>query len=114
MLLVLIGTVLIILKVAEVGPFADLSNWWIAVPFATIVLWWAFADSSGLTQRNAMQKMEDKKVKRRERAMEALGLNTRRARRLESIRSAKRRAQTPEERESLSPDANEDGRRREP
>ena len=46
--------------------------------------------------------------------MEALGLNTRRSKRLEAIRSAHRRAQTPEQRESVSPDTNEDGRRRGP
>jgi hypothetical protein len=44
--------------------------------------------------------------------MEALGLNTRRARRLDAIKTAHRRAQTPEERESLSPDVNEEGRKR--
>lgn len=112
--LVLIGTILLILKFAEVGPFTELSWWWVALPYAAIVVWWGFADSSGWTQRKAMDKMEERKVKRRERAMEALGLNTRRSKRLEAIRSAHRRAQTPEQRESVSPDTNEDGRRRGP
>jgi small Trp-rich protein len=114
MLLVLIGTVLLILKAAEIGPFANLSWWWVALPYAAIFLWWAFADASGITQANAMRKMEERKVARRERDMEALGLNTRRSKRLDAIRSAHRRAQTPEQRESVSPDTNEDGRRREP
>ena len=111
---VLIGTALLVLKIAGIGPFADMSWWWVALPFAAITVWWAFADASGWTQRRAMDRMEDRKVKRRERDMEALGLNTRRSKRLEAIRSAHRRAQTPEQRESVSPDANEDGRRRGP
>jgi small Trp-rich protein len=112
MLFVLIGTALLILRAAEIGPFAELSWWWVAAPFITITLWWAFADATGITQRKAMDKMEERKVKRRERDMEALGLNTRRAKRLDAIRSAQRRAQTPEARESVAPDTNEDGRRR--
>lgn len=114
MLLVILGTVLLALKIAEVGPFTDMSWWWVALPFAAITLWWAFADATGLTQRKAIDKMEDRKVKRRERDMEALGLNTRRSRRLSAIQSLRRRAQTPEQRESVSPDTNEDGRRRGP
>ena len=114
MLLVILGTVLLILKIAEVGPFTDMSWWWVALPFAAITLWWAFADATGLTQREAIDKMEERKVKRRERDMEALGLNTRRSRRLSAMQSARRRAQTPEERENVSPDTNEDGRRRGP
>jgi small Trp-rich protein len=86
MLFVLIGTALLILRAAEIGPFAELSWWWVALPFITITLWWAFADATGITQRKAMDKMEERKVKRRERDMEALGLNTRRAKRLDAIR----------------------------
>jgi small Trp-rich protein len=72
--LVIIGVLLIALKLAEVGFMADLSWWWMAVPFGLAVLWWEFADGSGWTKRKAMDKMERRKVERRDRQMEALGL----------------------------------------
>jgi small Trp-rich protein len=74
MLLVIIGVLLIALKLAGVGFLADLSWWWVAVPFGLAVLWWEFADSSGWTMRRAMDKMEKRKIERRDRHMEALGL----------------------------------------
>jgi small Trp-rich protein len=73
-----IGVLLLAAKMAEIGPTADLSWWWVLAPFAAATLWWAFADSTGITQRRAMDKMEARKVKRREDAMEALGLNPKR------------------------------------
>lgn len=112
MILVLIGCAMLVLWYADIGPFGRLDWWWPLLPFALAALWWAIQDATGMTQRKAIQRMEDRKVKRRERDMEALGLNTRRARRLDAIKTAHRRAQTPEERESLSPDVNEEGRKR--
>jgi small Trp-rich protein len=72
--LVIIGVLLIIAKVAEFGPFATMSWWWAVLPFGLAVLWWEFADGSGWTKRKAMEKMEKRKVERRDRQMEALGL----------------------------------------
>jgi small Trp-rich protein len=72
--LVIIGVLLIIAKVAEFGPFTNLSWWWVALPFGLAVLWWEFADGSGWTKRRAMDKMEKRKIERRDRQMEALGL----------------------------------------
>lgn len=72
--LVIIGVLLIALKLAGVGFLADLSWWWLAAPFGLAVLWWEFADSSGLTKRRAMDKMEKRKADRRDRQLEALGL----------------------------------------
>jgi small Trp-rich protein len=70
---VAIGVVLLLLKLSSVAPVADWG--WLAVlsPFAAAVVWWAWADSSGLTKRRAMQRMEERKAARRERAIEALG-----------------------------------------
>ena len=78
MVMVVIGVLLLVAKLAEFGPTADWSWWIVAAPFVAAVLWWQFADSTGLTQRRAMQKMDDRKAQRRDRALEALGLNTRR------------------------------------
>ena len=76
--MLVIGVLLVVAKLAEFGPFARLSWWWILVPFALAAVWWEFADASGLTKRRAMDKMEAKKISRRDQALEALGLNTRR------------------------------------
>ena len=84
--LVIVGVLLMLAKFAEIGPTAGWPWWAVLAPFGGAALWWAFADSTGITQRRAMQKMEDRKIERRERAMEALGLDTRREKRVESAR----------------------------
>jgi small Trp-rich protein len=114
MVLVLIGVLLVALKLGDIGPFAGLSWWWVLAPFGGAVVWWAFADSTGWTQRRAMERLDERKAKRRERDMEALGLDTRRARRAEAVIAKHRRGQSPDERQARAPDVNEDGRRKEP
>ncbi len=76
--LVIIGLLLVAAKLAALGPVAGWAWWWVLSPFAAAVVWWAIADTTGITQRRAMEKMEERKLKRRERAMEELGLGTRR------------------------------------
>ena len=78
--LVIIGVLLLVARWAEFGPFATMSWWLVAAPFAGAVLWWNFADNSGLTKKREIIKMEKRKAERRDRAMEALGMNTRRNR----------------------------------
>ena len=107
-----VGIVLLLLKIAEIGPVADWSWVWVLLPFGLAVAWWGFADSTGLTQRRAIRKMDERKEKRRETQMEALGLNTRRETRVNAAKETARRAQTREEREEVSPDTNETGRQR--
>jgi len=93
--LVIVGVLLMLAKFAEIGPTAGWPWWAVLAPFGGATLWWYFADSTGITQRRAMQKMEDRKVERRERAMEALGLDTRREKRVASARNkAQGRADT--------------------
>jgi small Trp-rich protein len=74
MVFVVIGVLLFGLWMGDVGPFGQLDWWWIALPFALAVLWWEFADRSGLTERRVMDKLEKRKIERREKAMESLGL----------------------------------------
>ena len=76
--MVIVGVLLLVAKMAEFGPFATWSWWIILAPFLVAILWWQFADSTGWTQRRAMDKMERRKQERREKAMDALGLNKRR------------------------------------
>lgn len=77
MAFVLLGVLLVVLKLLEFGPPA---NWsWIAVlaPFACAVAWWAWSDMTGRTRRLAMDKMDEKKVERRRKALTALGIDPR-------------------------------------
>jgi len=78
--LVIVGVLLLVAKMAELGPFANWSWWIILAPFAAAALWWQFADTTGLTQRRAMDRMEQRKADRRDKAMAALGLSRRRER----------------------------------
>jgi small Trp-rich protein len=73
MVLVLIGVLLLALKLLGVGGEA-LPWWLVAACFVGAAGWWAYADSSGLTQKRSMDKAEDRKRLRRERALESLGM----------------------------------------
>jgi small Trp-rich protein len=74
MAFLILGLALLAMKAAEFGPVANWSWLVVLAPFGLAVLWWAFADSTGLTQRRAIEKMERRKEERRKRDMEALGL----------------------------------------
>jgi len=67
-----IGLIVLAMKVAELGVVADWSWWWVLSPFAVTVLWWEFADRSGLTRRRAERKIEERKARRRQLAIQRL------------------------------------------
>jgi len=71
---VVLGVVFIGMKLGEVGFVAQWAWWWVLAPFALAVVWWAWADSTGLTKKREMDKMEAKKVERRRKNLENLGL----------------------------------------
>ena len=75
MFFIIVGVLLIVAKLADFGPVAAWSWWVVLAPFAAAALWWAFADSTGITKRREMDKLEEKKVERRRKAMEALGID---------------------------------------
>lgn len=77
MVFVVLGVVLLGLKLAEIGPVAGWDWWWVLLPFVLAVVWWAVADSTGLTKRREMNKMDDRKKQRRRRHLIALGLSPR-------------------------------------
>ena len=87
--MVIIGVLLLAAKMAEWGPIAGLSWWIILAPFGAAVLWWQFADSSGWTKRREMNKMEQRKVDRREKQMESLGIGRRQAKAMTQAQKAK-------------------------
>lgn len=81
MAFLLVGVLLLVLKIAELGAVAAWSWWIVLAPFALAAAWWGLADKLGLTQRRAIERMEQKKAERRQRNLEALGLGPRRDRR---------------------------------
>lgn len=74
MWLVVLGVVAVGLKLAGLGFVGDLSWWWVLSPFALAAVWWQVADSTGITQRRAMERAEKRAADRRESHFEAMGL----------------------------------------
>ncbi|HNW02382.1 MAG TPA: TIGR04438 family Trp-rich protein [Burkholderiaceae bacterium] len=68
-----LGIVLLLMKYLEMGPVATW-NWWIVLtPFALVVVWWAWADSSGYTKRKAMEREDARRKARVDKNKEAIG-----------------------------------------
>lgn len=84
---VILGVLLILLNLAGIGfaaPWVWPGDWWkMCWPFGLALLWWAYADRSGLTKKREMDKMEQRKKARRRKSMEALGMNPRERERTE-------------------------------
>lgn len=90
MVFVVVGVVLLALKLAEIGAVAQWAWWWILLPFGLAVVWWAIADSTGLTKKREMDKMDERKRERRRKHMIALGLNPRERDKLTAEERARR------------------------
>ena len=67
MVLLGLGIILLLLKWLGIGVVASWSWWAVLAPFAAAVLWWAFADLSGLTQRQAQAREQRRQQKRLDR-----------------------------------------------
>ena len=89
---IVLGVLLIALKLADVGFAAEWTWWAVLSPFALAAVWWAYADSSGLTKKREMDKIEDKKAARRRKNMEALGMDAKRQKADEAAMRARRNA----------------------
>jgi small Trp-rich protein len=72
---VIAGVLLLVMKVGEFGPVALWPWWWVLAPFGLAAVWWIWADSSGLTKKREIDKMQDRKEARRRKAMEGLGIS---------------------------------------
>jgi small Trp-rich protein len=87
MFFVIVGVLIIASNLANIGPFATWNweftgdLWKFCVPFGFAMLWWIWADKSGLDKRREMQKMEDKKANRRKENLVALNMDTKDGRR---------------------------------
>ncbi|EWS54098.1 MULTISPECIES: TIGR04438 family Trp-rich protein [Methylibium] len=74
---VVLGVVLSALKLLDIGVVGVWSWWAVLAPFALAVIWWTWADMSGYTKRKEMEKMDERKVARRNKSMAALGIDPR-------------------------------------
>jgi len=78
MWLVAIGVLIQLLNLAGIGPVGAWTwrdDWWLMLaPFGLAIIWWAWSDWSGLTQRKAMDRVDAKRDARREKALDALGM----------------------------------------
>ena len=84
MWLVVVGMILLVLKMAGLGP-AGLWSWWLVLaPFAGALVWWQVADQMGWTQRAAQRRDNERQQRRREARMEALGMRPTRSGSLDS------------------------------
>jgi small Trp-rich protein len=83
MLFVIVGVLIIVLNLAQIGPFAawnwDFTGdlWKFCVPFGLAMLWWLWSDKTGMNKRREMDKMEAKKQARRKENLVALGIKPR-------------------------------------
>jgi len=83
MYFVVIGVLVILANFLGIGPMADWTwtltgdLWKFCVPFGLAMVWWAWADVTGHNKRREMKKLEDKRQRRREEALEALGMDKR-------------------------------------
>jgi small Trp-rich protein len=63
--MLIIGVILAGLKLAELGPFAKLSWWWVAVPFILSIFWWEVIEPMfGLDKKKDHEMAEYEKKKR--------------------------------------------------
>lgn len=81
MYLLILGVVLTLMKYLEIGPVAAWDWWMVLLPYGLASVWWAWADSTGYTKKKAMEREDQRRLKRIEKNKDAMG----------TLRSKKRR-----------------------
>ena len=72
MWLIWIGVAMIVLKLLEISVFAEMSWWWITVPFVIAFLWFELVERRlGWDKKKAFDEIDKIKKLRIERALEA-------------------------------------------
>jgi small Trp-rich protein len=67
----LIGLVLLVGKLLEIGPLAELSWLWVLLPFGIALVWWEiFERRLGLDKKKAFDELDQAKKDRIARALE--------------------------------------------
>jgi len=65
---------LLALRYFQIGVFATLSYWWVALPFVLAFIWFEFIEKRlGLDKKKAMDEMDAAKKARIKRALERKG-----------------------------------------
>ena len=86
------GVLLLLLKLADLGPVAQWSWLVVLTPFGLAAVWWGVTDAMGLPQKRAMRRMEARKAERREKSLVSLGIDPNRDRKVRRARDTARRA----------------------
>ncbi len=76
---VLLGVLLILLNLLNIGPFGVWEwpgDWWkMCWPFGVAAAWWYYADTSGYNRQREIDRMEAKKQERRKKNLVSLGMD---------------------------------------
>lgn len=103
---IVLGVLLVLLKLADIGAPGVWAWWVVLLPFGGAAAWWWWADSSGFTKRAEMQKLEDRKDERRRRNMVSLGIDprkhTKKSQRAEQFKAMQSKQQESIERKRAS------------
>jgi small Trp-rich protein len=71
MWLLYIGLALLVSKLLDFGPLADVSWWWVCLPFVLALVWWEVLERRlGLEKKKAFDELEQSKKDRIARALE--------------------------------------------
>ncbi len=71
MWLLWLGVALLVLKLLGISVFADLSWWWVALPFVLALIWFElFEKRLGLDKKKAFDELERAKQERIKKALE--------------------------------------------
>ncbi len=63
--ILVIGILLAVLRWAELGPFAKLSWWWVALPFVLVIIWWeVIVPAFALDKKKEHEEFERERKKR--------------------------------------------------
>jgi len=66
-----VGLVLLLLKLAAIGPFEELSWWWVALPFVGAFIWFElFEKRLGLDKKKEFDELDRAKQDRIKKVME--------------------------------------------
>lgn len=75
---IVIGVAMLVMNFAGIGPVGEWAwrdRWWaMLLPFGLAAVWWFVADSTGMTQRKAMGKIDAKREARRQKNLDAMGM----------------------------------------
>jgi small Trp-rich protein len=81
MFFVIVGVLMMLSNLAGIGPLAAW-NWELTgdlykfcIPFGMAALWWMWTDMSGMDKRREIEKMDERKRRRREENLVSLGLD---------------------------------------